>query len=880
MKDPVSLLNGALEGRYRIERELGQGGMATVYLADDLRHERKVAFKVLKPELAAVVGAERFLAEIKTTANLQHPHILPLFDSGTADSFLFYVMPFVEGETLQDRLQREKQLPIGEAVRIATDVADALDAAHEQGVIHRDIKPANILLSRGRPLVADFGIALAVTTAGGGRLTETGLSMGTPYYMSPEQASADRDPSAASDVYSLGCVLYEMLVGDPPFTGGSAQAVLAKILTGDVPTPTAARPSIPPNVDATIRKALERLPADRFPSAKEFGRALADDGFRHGAVATSGSGALSGVSLPVWRRAAPWGLSAVLAAVLLTRSTAAPTERVRRADLVLPDSARLEFVGQTPLGVGLPALALSPDGSQVAYVARGPSSVQLYVRRLDELDVTALPGTEGAYAPFFSPDGEWVGFFSGAELKKVRVTGGAPLTLAQLQLPYGGAWSPDDRILVSVQEGEQLVWVPAGGGSPESIVGADGVLPQFLGSHEWVITGGGGQPLWITSLETGEWFGIDRQGLVPASEAADASDLIYGSNPRYLASGHILYMSGDGVVFALPFDAAKREVLGPPEAVLDGVRQEGVWGAGQLAVADDGTLVYARGENAGLTRVVWRDRSGAVDTLLAFPAAQYGALDLAPDGRRLIVRVLPVAGPAEVWHLDLVQGVRSVLSDLPRRGVQWWPDGRRLAFGVSDPPATVLLDAANPRLQDTIPGWTLLETAADGTLLIDTPSGLAIRTADAPDAPPRTLDTEFDGWGATVSAGGRWIGFTSNVTEEAGFEIYLLRAEPPYDRFHVSPGGGEEPVWSPDGDLVYREGQRWMAVTPPVSRNDRPGPPRVLFEGPYQNVLGRSHDIGPDGRHLLLAEPSRGSTSQLVLVTNFFEEVGRLAPSR
>jgi serine/threonine-protein kinase len=745
MKDPVSLLNGALEGRYRIERELGQGGMATVYLADDLRHERKVAFKVLKPELAAVVGAERFLAEIKTTANLQHPHILPLFDSGTADSFLFYVMPFVEGETLQDRLQREKQLPIGEAVRIATDVADALDAAHEQGVIHRDIKPANILLSRGRPLVADFGIALAVTTAGGGRLTETGLSMGTPYYMSPEQASADRDPSAASDVYSLGCVLYEMLVGDPPFTGGSAQAVLAKILTGDVPTPTAARPSIPPNVDATIRKALERLPADRFPSAKEFGRALADDGFRHGAVATSGSGALSGVSLPVWRRAAPWGLSAVLAAVLLTRSTAAPTERVRRADLVLPDSARLEFVGQTPLGVGLPALALSPDGSQVAYVARGPSSVQLYVRRLDELDVTALPGTEGAYAPFFSPDGEWVGFFSGAELKKVRVTGGAPLTLAQLQLPYGGAWSPDDRILVSVQEGEQLVWVPAGGGSPESIVGADGVLPQFLGSHEWVITGGGGQPLWITSLETGEWFGIDRQGLVPASEAADASDLIYGSNPRYLASGHILYMSGDGVVFALPFDAAKREVLGPPEAVLDGVRQEGVWGAGQLAVADDGTLVYARGENAGLTRVVWRDRSGAVDTLLAFPAAQYGALDLAPDGRRLIVRVLPVAGPAEVWHLDLVQGVRSVLSDLPRRGVQWWPDGRRLAFGVSDPPATVLLDAANPRLQDTIPGWTLLETAADGTLLIDTPSGLAIRTADAPDAPPRTLGTEFDG---------------------------------------------------------------------------------------------------------------------------------------
>jgi len=879
MTDPVSLLNAALEGRYRIERELGQGGMATVYLADDIRHERKVAFKVLRPELAAVVGAERFLAEIKTTANLQHPHILPLFDSGAADSFLFYVMPFVEGETLRDRLEREKELPIDEAVRIATDVAEALGAAHEQGVIHRDVKPANILLSRGRPLVADFGIALAVTTAGGGRLTETGLSMGTPYYMSPEQASADRHPSAASDVYSLGCVLYEMLVGEPPFAGSSAQAVLAKILTGEAPAPTGARPSIPLNVDAAIRKSLEKLPADRFPSAQDFVRALADPGFRHGALATGEPRASTRASAPGWRRLIPWALTAALAAALLVHVRPTTPGRVRRADLVLPDTAMLAFVGETPLGVGLPALAVSPDGSTVAYVAQGPSSVQLYVRRLDQLDVMALPGTDGAYAPFFSPDGEWVGYFSGAELKKVRVTGGAPLTLAQLQLPYGAAWSPDDRILVSVQEGDQLAWVPDGGGTPVPIDGLSGVLPQFLGSGDWVVSAGTDRRLSVMSLETGEMFGISRQGLVPASEVAETSDLIYGSNPRYLASGHILYLSGDGVVFALPFDGARLEVRGTPEAVLDGVRQEGVWGAGQLGVADDGTLVYARGENAGLTRLVWRDRSGAVDTLSAFPVAQYGALDLSPDGSRLVVRVLPAAGPAEVWHLDLVQGVRSVLGGLATRSVQWWPDGRRLAFSMSDPVATVVMDAANPGVRDTIPGWALLETAADGTLLVASPSGLAIRTAASPDAPPRVLDAEFDGWGATVSVGGRWIGFTSHVTEETRYEVYLLRAEPPYDLFHVSPGGGEEPVWSPEGELVYREGQRWMAVTPPASPGGRPGPPRVLFQGPYQNVLGRSHDIGPDGRHLLVAEPSRGSTSQLVLVTNFFAEVRRLAPS-
>ena len=271
MSDATERLNAALEGRYAIERELGEGGMATVYLADDLKHERKVALKVLKPELAAVVGAERFLAEIKTTANLQHPHILPLFDSGEADSFLFYVMPFVEGETLRDRLDREHQLPVHDAVQIATNVAEALDYAHKQGVIHRDIKPDNVLLQSGKPVISDFGIALAVGVAGGGRLTETGLSLGTPQYMSPEQATGDLSVGAASDTYALGCVLYEMLVGEPPYTGSTAQAILGKIIAGEIATATKQRASVPANVDAAIRKALEKLPADRFVGAQDFG---------------------------------------------------------------------------------------------------------------------------------------------------------------------------------------------------------------------------------------------------------------------------------------------------------------------------------------------------------------------------------------------------------------------------------------------------------------------------------------------------------------------------------------------------------------------------------------------------------------------------------
>jgi len=271
MSDLVERLRAALAGRYDVERELGAGGMATVYLAEDLKHRRKVAVKVLRPDLAAVLGAERFIQEITTTASLQHPHILPLFDSGTADGFLYYVMPYIEGETLRGKLNRETQLGIAEAVGIAVSIADALDYAHRHGVIHRDIKPENILLHDGRPVVADFGIALAVSAAAGGRMTETGLSLGTPHYMSPEQATAEKELTNRSDIYSLASVLYEMLTGSPPHVGSSAQQIIMKIVTDDARPVTELRKSVPPYVGAAVAKALEKLPADRFATAHEFG---------------------------------------------------------------------------------------------------------------------------------------------------------------------------------------------------------------------------------------------------------------------------------------------------------------------------------------------------------------------------------------------------------------------------------------------------------------------------------------------------------------------------------------------------------------------------------------------------------------------------------
>ena len=271
--DVAARLAAALADRYTIERELGAGGMATVYLAHDIKHHRKVAIKVLRPELAAVIGAERFLAEIRTTANLQHPHILPLHDSGDADNSLFYVMPFIDGVSLRDRITREHQLPIDDAVRIASEVADALEYAHQQGIIHRDIKPENILLHGGHALVADFGIALAASKAGG-RMTETGMSLGTPQYMSPEQAMGEREITPASDVYALGAVTYEMLTGEAPFTGPTAQAIVAKVMTSEPADVASLRKTVPPHVADAVHTALQKLPADRFASAREFADAL------------------------------------------------------------------------------------------------------------------------------------------------------------------------------------------------------------------------------------------------------------------------------------------------------------------------------------------------------------------------------------------------------------------------------------------------------------------------------------------------------------------------------------------------------------------------------------------------------------------------------
>ena len=387
-------LTAALDGRYRIERELGAGGMATVYLAEDLKHDRKVAVKVLKPELAAVLGAERFVVEIKTTAALQHPHILPLFDSGEAGGFLYYVMPFIDGETLRAKLDRETQLGVDEAIRLTTEVAGALHYAHEHGVIHRDIKPENILLQDGRSMVADFGIALAVSAAAGGRMTETGLSLGTPHYMSPEQATAEKEITARSDQYSLASVLYEMLTGNPPHTGASAQQIIMKIITEPAADVTALRKSVPPVVADAVARALEKLPADRFASTKEFAEALAGAA---GAARTHPGRTGRVDAAPVARRQR--AINAGFAGVALAGVAVAAWALGQRE--VSGPEARVEFTYRPPESKSdWPSIDISDDGQHIIQVVRDSNGVDhVALRSLGSSKMVIVPGTEGARDP-------------------------------------------------------------------------------------------------------------------------------------------------------------------------------------------------------------------------------------------------------------------------------------------------------------------------------------------------------------------------------------------------------------------------------------------------------------------------------------------------
>lgn len=885
---PATRLNTALEGRYRIERELGEGAMATVYLAHDERHKRAVALKVLKPELAAVVGARRFLSEIETTAGLQHPHILPLFDSGEADGFLFYVMPYVRGETLRERIDREKQLPVDEAVAIARAVAYALQTAHEAGVVHRDIKPGNILLSGGEPLVADFGIALAVGSAGGERLTETGLSIGTPHYMSPEQATGDPVVGPASDIFALAGVLYEMLVGEPPYTGATVQAVFAKLIQGGPVSAAAARSSVPPNVDAAIRKALERLPADRFREAGEFAEALADPSFRHGEMA--------GVSPAIHRRwqAGVFATGAMAAALALVSTwaltRAPPPAPTHRLSIRLPE----------PLVVGMHGtMNLSRDGSILVYEgASEEGSHQLWVQRWSESNASPLPGTATGFHPSFSPDdGEvaYVDFGGQTGSMRLMVTsldGGVPRVL---QEPIRGYphWGGDGYVYYMDVETGGISRIQGGGGPVQRLTERqEGDLSPHFNPY---FVAEGNAILFV--VEAADAWHI-RSAKLPSGEVTTL--VTGGVRPHVTSSGHLVYLTPGGELTAAPFDAQEMELTGPGVPLIRGVMYNRVYSP--LVVSENGTLIYATTSNSRRYQAVWVDgegRASVIDPDWGFDPG--GGLSLSPDGTQLTVSITGDA-VADVWIKQLPQGplTRLTAGNIPEMSPRWTRDGRVTYVAVQEGPgalyarpadgtgsAELLLAHQRQILEGILSDdgdWVLARIGSRFSVAGAAPGTDVIAMRRGEDTVPTPLiATEFDEQAIMLSPDGRWLAYQSNETGRN--EIYVRPfPEVGAGKWAVSVNGGVLPLWSREGDRIFYVNavnemvEVRVSTGPSFTVQDRQilfpiGPEFLISQGEFM-----PYDISPDDERFLMLRLDERETRELILVLNWLGELEERVP--
>jgi len=864
-------LTAALADRYRIERELGQGGMATVFLAEDLKHHRQVAIKVLRPELAAVLGAERFVQEITTTAALQHPHILPLFDSGTADGFLYYVMPYIEGETLRTKLDREQQLGIDEAVKITVEIADALDYAHRHGVVHRDIKPENILLHDGRPMVADFGIALAVSAAAGGRMTETGMSLGTPHYMSPEQATADRTITGRSDVYSLASVLYEMLAGEPPHMGNSAQQIIMKIIA-DVPRPVSdLRKAVPPFIAASVARALEKLPADRFATAREFAEALQGRGPMSETMAATGMRpAFTTRSLV--RHPLVLGLVVALALALAfagvqwraAHDVAPPA--VVRFHLDMPQSL---LVGNAAPGT---YFAVSPDGKTIAYALAEGGVSRVHVRALAEGTAHELAATEGVRQMCFSPDGKWIAYLVGNVIWKIPTVGGTPIQVGPTNVtPTGLTWSPAGVILIGTAGGLQAV--PAAGGPGRMIAEVDSARGEIYFNQPHALSDG---RTVLFSIQGAGSLSRATLGAVSLATGAVTRFEVSALDPLAYVDGLLVYVTPAGTLMAVPLDLRGGRTTGSPVTLGPTVTTT-IAGASEAVMSESGTLVY-QPANAEAS-LGWVDLRGQFQPIAADVQA-YAFPRLSPDGRRIAMAV-GTGGRSDVWIYDLASNAPmrltsgGTVNDRP----EWSPDGRRVLYRTDrDPQVSLWWQAADlsgppePLLSSAQHAYYEGVISPDGRYLAyqvdDGGAGQAdiMYRAMAGDTAAHPVSaTGFVEAQPRISPDGRWIAF---VTDASGSDRVVVQPFPgPGGRVQVSVAGGSEPVWSRDGRrLFYRDGQHLIAAsvtTAPtfaVTARTELFPDTYVFTGaPHAN-----YDVSPDGTRFLML---KGTEEMKLFVT-------------
>ncbi|MFL5616957.1 MAG: protein kinase domain-containing protein [Gemmatimonadaceae bacterium] len=864
MTDVLTRLTTTLAERYRVERELGAGGMATVYLAHDVRHDRDVAIKVLHPDLGAALGSERFLSEIRTTARLQHPHILPLLDSGETDGLLYYVMPYVTGETLRTRIDRERQLPIDDALRIAREIADALGEAHSHGIVHRDIKPENILLHGGHALVADFGIALAVQSAGGHRITQTGLSLGTPQYMSPEQAMGERTIDARSDIYSLGAVTYEMLVGDPPFGGSTVQAIVAKVLTERPTAPTAIRDTIPSSVERAVLRALNKLPADRFATAEKFVEALAvTDG---GLEAERRAGTRAAPS-PKTRRSRVADLAVLAAAMFL--AVVVTWSLVRRG--AAPGASWSSYTQLTDASGVETAPTLSPDGQYFAYASDAHGTFDIYVQRVGGRAPVLVAGdsTTDEMWPAYSPDGQRIAYnVRGGGIFVVGATGESARRLTTVGA--NPAWSPDGKLIAFGSEEVRSAYNVNAGGTLW-IVDVAGGEPRRI-DRGW--TSGLYQPAWSPSGERiAFWSTIGGQRDLETVRI-DGSDRVKVTNdaavdfaPAWSADGKSLYFASDrgGTMglWRIGIDQSSGQPGGAPVPIASGV---------DVAMdlphpSADGTALLFRSmlettNPAAITFDPARSRIGDV-RLLQNRTGTLSPTDVSPDGRWVaLANTFDRQQDIFIMHPD-----GTVLTRLTDDAARDWeprftPDGKGLVFysnlsGKYDAWSIRLDGSGRTRLSDIAPGIAFSMFAPDGTRLVSAglPHLMMIGSAPWPmtlaTTKPREVRVRDGEFTPTYwSHGGRWISgyVTRNGGDVIGFallDVTTGKAQQLNDDSR-----GYDLAWLPDNQrVVYFTNQGHLVMQDVVTLERR----ELAGSLPFPPELTGGVIASPDGRTLYYA---------------------------
>jgi eukaryotic-like serine/threonine-protein kinase len=891
------LPRGRRFGRYEVLDFLGAGGMGEVYRARDTSLSREVALKILTGEATRDSARfRRFQTEAQASAALSHPNIVSIYDVGEEGGTPYIVSELVEGTTLAGALARGP-FPTRRLLDLAAGIAEGLAAAHAHGIVHRDLKPANVLLTLGGvPKIADFGLAKYfqqsadsegshLSTLPDERTTE-GTILGTVGYMSPEQAKGE-PADFRSDQFSLGSILYEMATGKRAFQRSSLVQTLAAIVQEEPERVGTLNPESPAPLRWIVERCLAKEPKARYGATEDLARDLASVR-EHISELSGGEAALSPGTRRRSRGPLLWGLAAAALIVgsvagVLLRAPGSRTSRVSplmRLNLAFPPE-------ESPvLGLPSPVLALSPDGKRLVYVGRRPEGGRgLYVRPLDRLEATAIPGTEGALDPFFSPDGEWVGFGADGKLKKVSLSGGQPLTLCEATILRGASWGSDGTILFSPSGNAGLFRVSEKGGQPKPLTTLNPEKGES--THRWPdILPGGRTALFTIHSLSGDYESA-RIGAISLETGERRIVLEGGTYARYVPTGHIIYLRNRSL-FAVPFDSKRLEVTGSPVPVLDGVSVFSTAGYANYAISRTGSLIYAPSDpRASERELVWLDRKGST-RLLTEVRRSYQQPRLSPDGHRLAV----AAFDGTIWIYDLA---RDAWEQLTSGGVNfcpvWSPDSKRIVFSSNRNGLINLFvvptdRSASPDQLTRTNTWPLaLSWSPDGQTLIvaDQPGGgrdLSELRLDGERTLRPILATPFIEDAARLSSDGRWMAYHSN--ESGRFEVYVARYPGPGGglggRSQISTNGGSNPVWSPDGrELFFQSGNKLMAAAIETTPELRAGVPKAFFEGPFEGF-----DITPDGQRFLLVRPAYPDLppKPLVVVLGWLNDLERRVPAK